>query len=912
MTERSCLILTQYRKDSTYNDFIGKYYHFPATRNKNYLKQFDALPIEFIYFEPQKGGEGVFFGYGRIAKPPFPDKREDAHYFAEIADYMEFSNPVSYKTPDGDILEEIRNPQHFNPRNAVRKISPEFLDELCLDGGIKLYFEADAHLVQVLGEQLIASERIGILELVKNGFDAGATVCNVRVENVPGLDEIPSNLYEFPGFDGPVIVVEDNGSGMTRSDIERGWLRPASRSKTDVKERIRKERRRAIEQGKLGVFDSLVDEIKAANRGRVPLGEKGVGRFATHRLGRKLVITTKTAESDFENLLGIDWDDFDSAQGTIKNLNQIPIILTRQKPSRDYGPTDSGTRLVISGGRTGYSLTEDEIREINRTLLNLNSPNPSPGQDDAQRRFFVSFKCPQLKYLPDESPYEKYDPVITVRGRVDENGLFQYDLRFAPPPVVPLPAFSKDDLSVDLRTVDKKNWIIPGSDPRSWRKPECGEFFIHLDVWIRDRPWLGSTKEDRDFKKYLENYGGISIYRDGINVFPAEWGAEADWLGLRQRQIKKSDNISYYHMIGNLEIDQSINVDLIDKTNREGPVRNQAFSDLTTLVRSIAYLVENEYKGKRQEYKALSGDTLRSPGMLQRYSGQSATILDNVSTSEYDIERDDFGFFRDIQALAVSSERRGRLVELSTSLKNLEKSLEQIRDVQDLLSEQAGFGLGIAVSLHEITKTTSNFYYGILELLKTKKFDEAKLEFLKETSLALDSEIQRLSPLRALRNEPEIPFKVSRSIDFVRSLFKRRFQDLGIEFDTSQNQDFEVIARFGALNQILTNLLDNACYWLDNPKLNNRSISIEINSKARSILVADNGPGIGESILPYLFQPGYSLKYPPSGLGLYICRHYMNMMKKRGDIYLTPEANRLARFSGAQFTLDFSKVEGSK
>jgi hypothetical protein len=77
--DRKCLVLTQYRHGSVYNDFIGKYYHFPAAQNKNYLKQFASLPIEVIYFEPEKTGEGVFFGAGKIVNPPFPDQREIAH-----------------------------------------------------------------------------------------------------------------------------------------------------------------------------------------------------------------------------------------------------------------------------------------------------------------------------------------------------------------------------------------------------------------------------------------------------------------------------------------------------------------------------------------------------------------------------------------------------------------------------------------------------------------------------------------------------------------------------------------------------------------------------------------------------------------------------------------------------------------
>lgn len=110
----------------------------------------------------------------------------------------------------------------------------------------------------------------------------------------------------------------------------------------------------------------------------------------------------------------------------------------------------------------------------------------------------------------------------------------------------------------------------------------------------------------------------------------------------------------------------------------------------------------------------------------------------------------------------------------------------------------------------------------------------------------------------------------------------------------------------------MTNLFDNSCYWLDNPEIKSRIIELSIDAKNRSIIVADSGPDIADSILPYLFQPGRSLKYPPSGLGLFISKQYMNLMKKRGDIYLARENDRLSHLNGAQFLLDFSKVEGNK
>jgi len=905
MEERNCLILTQYRNDSIYNNFIGKYYHFPATNNKNYLNQFNALPIEVVYYEPDKKGKGEFYGYGKITKPPFVDKKTPNHYFVEISDFKHFSKPVSFKNNEGEILEKLYNTEFYNYNNAVRKIKPQFLDELCLDGGILLNFKADAHLVQVLGEQLITSERVGILELVKNSIDAGASYCNVRIEKIPNLKQISESLYKFNEFDGPVIIVEDDGSGMTKEQIELGWLRPASTLKTNVKERLKREREKAIRENKLETFEKYLKIIKAENKGRIPLGEKGVGRFASHRLGKKLIIRTKIEENNYEYVLKIDWDDFNFLDGSHKDLDQVKVTLTRNALSRTYGENNSGTQLIIFGGREGFELTENEIKEINRTILKLNSPNPNPNINIPT--FKASFFCPQVKLLDEEITYKKYDPVFRIYGIVDEWGKFEYEYTFDPPYNVPLASFNRIDQKLDLKTIEKEKWFTIENKRKLWRKPACGSFYIHIDVWYRDKPWLGNSADEKEFKKYLEDYGGLSIYRDGINVFSAENGTETDWLGLRQRQIKQSYRMSYYHMMGNIEIDQSTNIDLIDKTNREGMIKNRAFNDLTELVKAVTYFLEIDYIGKRDEYNKLTGDLVREPKALKGFPEQSAKIISNINMN-YDLALDQYKLFENIKELGDISERKGKLVNLSTSLHNLEDNLKQIQEVQDMLTEQAGFGLGIAVALHEISKTTSNFYYGVLEVLESGKFEKIKLEDLKDTSQALESEILRLSPLRALRNEDPIQFKVSKSITYVLSVFKRRFKVLNIDFDFNQDQDFEINARFGALNQILTNLVDNSCYWMDKPEITDRKIRLKIDAIDKTIVVADNGEGIHDSILPYLFQPGYSLKFPPSGLGLYVCKHYMNLMKKRGDIYLAKDRDRINGLSGAQFLLDFSKV----
>lgn len=905
MPNRNCLILTQYREDGPYNDFIGKFYHFPATENKNYLNQFQSLPIEILYYEPEKRGKGEFYGYGRITKQPFEDKREPGHYFVEISDYKPFSRPVYFKNSNGEILEKLVNPEYYNYNNSVRKVSPKLLDEICLDGGILLNFQADAHLVQVLGEQLIASERVGILELVKNSFDAGASYSNVIIEKVPGLPMVPESLYQFNNFEGPVIVIEDDGSGMTREQIELGWLRPASTIKTNVKQRLRIEKEKARNRGQLDTFESFVKLLKEEHKGRIPLGEKGVGRFATHRLGRKLILKSKIAENDYEYILKINWEDFDSEGDDPKDLNSVGLSLTRQPLSRDYGSKNSGTQLIIYGGKESLELTEDEIKEINNTILKLNSPNPNPSSKSQE--FKATFTCVQVKNLEQRSSYEREDQVFRIYGIVDENGIFEYDYFFTPPysDQIPLNSFEKLNESVDIKKHNKRYFLNEIEGRRLWKIPTCGPFYIHIDVWYRGRPWV--DKSDQKFLDYLKEYGGISIYRDGINVYPAEWGATYDWLNLRQDQISQAKRISYYHMIGNVEIEQSNNIELVDKTNREGMIMNSAFRDLAALTRAVVKFVEIDYMGKREELDKLTGGLVREPRTLNNFTQQSSKIISNIH-DRYDLASDPYML---LEELGDISERKQQLVNLSKSHKNLQKNLDLMEEVHDMLTEQAGFGLGIAVALHEINKVTSNFYYGILDVINKGQFDRVKLEDLKNTSAALESELMRISPLRSLRNEKDTIFNLSESIEFVVSLFQWQFNKLGITFSYNRNEDFDVKSRFGAVNQILTNLFDNSCYWLDDPDFSKREIQLKLNAKDRTVIVADSGPGISESILPYLFQPGYSLKEPQSGLGLYVCKHYMTSMKKRGDIYLVKERDRLVDMQGAQFLLDFSNVDGT-
>ena len=897
---KNCLVLVQYRNedkiDNTYNDFIGKFYHFPGNDCKSYLKQFEKLPIEFIYYEPAKnGGRGEYFGYGKITKAPFPDKREQGYYFVEIEDYKPFGKPVSYAKENGEHREK-GNPS-YNAQNSVRQIPEDILEEICLEGEIQLNFQVDAHLIKVLGEQLIGSEKVGVLELIKNAYDAGATKCTVRIENSSALSsEAVGN--QFPDLQGPVIVVEDNGSGMTKDVIENGWLRPASTLKTDVKEKLKIERTKAETEGTLAIYDTLLKKLKEANNGRIPLGEKGVGRFATHRLGKYLILKTKVAYLDYEYVLEINWDNFDEINGTPLNLDSIGVSLKKQKVTRDYGETNSGTQIVIYGGREGFLWTEEKVRDLYNSILQLNSPNPNPSV--IKPKFSVKLIVPQLPKLEEEDIFEGNIPPFEFFGLVDEKGNLSYDMKFQSPPSVPLPSETMSG-NINLLDQNKDYW------KKENRYPKCGAFYIHLKLWYRTEPWITGPNAKR-IKDYLEEYGGISIYRDTINIFPAEWGAQNDWLELSKPHIKQGWRLSYYNMIGNVEIDQGNNLNITDKTNREGLIENEAYLDLKVLIQTIINTeILNCWVGIRNKYNDLSRNIIRNPKELRNYTQQ---VLDlNKSIQEnYPIEEDPFNILGKL-GLTAETKKVG-LINLSNSMKNLRDSIRVMEEVQGMLTEQAGYGLAIAVSVHEINKITSNFYNGISAILKSGSFDVKKLEELKDSSSSLRSELKRLSPLRALRSEKKSIFNIVRPLKYVLEIYKKDLDKLNIEFMIEGDiEGFEIAARYGALVQIFTNLIDNACYWLGTLNDCERKIIVSVDKTAKIIIFADNGPGIHESIRPYLFNPGYSMKVPRSGLGLYISKYYMTEMK--GDIQsIYNEKFRIKNYKGAQFLLDFSKASG--
>ena len=195
---------------------------------------------------------------------------------------------------------------------------------------LDLPFRPRARILQLLGDELIGSPRLAVFELVKNAYDADAGMVRVALRNI--------------GRPDASIVVEDDGDGMTLETIRDIWLVPGH----DHRARQR-------------------TALQRTRRGRLPLGEKGLGRFAAHKLGNRIDVVTRF-DAHPECLVSIDWEVLIRQE----NLSDATVRVSTRDPSLFRGDS-TGTRITISDLRE-RNWTRGEVRRLQRQVTSISSP----------------------------------------------------------------------------------------------------------------------------------------------------------------------------------------------------------------------------------------------------------------------------------------------------------------------------------------------------------------------------------------------------------------------------------------------------------------------------------------------------------------------------------------------------------
>lgn len=399
-------------------------------------------------------------------------------------------------------------------------------------------------------------EIAAVSELVKNSYDADAEEVRVTLRNVSN-----SELGQ--------IIVWDNGNGMSLETVLSSWLELGTLSKA----------RRPDRKPRL-----------SENKKRIFLGEKGLGRLAVHKLGHVTELVTRRSGEDEETRMTIDWKYFEE-EGF---LQDVPVMweVTEPQVFKDSSEASSGTSIIVKQLRREW--TPKMMKRVKENILALKSPFTE--FSDFEIKIEVDDKDAPDVDIPDMATLVK-QASYTFIGKIDKTGRVKFDYSFNRPDLPDLNRVISD--IGDAKTPE----FFPDD-----REPTCGEFHIKLYSWdahIEDQKAVfGDTSI---YRQMIRPNSGVKLFREGFRVYPYG-NQDNDWLSMDARRVKSFEiRLSRNQVIGAVEISSQTNPQLIDKTDREGLIDNQAFRDFVRLILGTISRFEAERFKDRRKLKEATG-----------------------------------------------------------------------------------------------------------------------------------------------------------------------------------------------------------------------------------------------------------------------------------------------------------------
>ena len=374
------------------------------------------------------------------------------------------------------------------------------------DSGV-LQFEASAKLQQLLGRDLLPDQFSAVEELVKNAYDSNATQVIITIVR-------PSN------GDSGVINILDNGEGLTLAKFRLVWMWAGFSEKT---------------------------ANPLPGTGRIPVGEKGIGRFAADKLGDKLIVFTKTNNQVRSLRVVFDWKRFANQKKRLSEID-VPYDFADQPL---LGRDQSGTVLRIEGLRQNWD--DDSLRELRTRLARLLNPFGK------EQEFIIILNTAKAATSGQLKPVEINNADFEWAVSRDQNGRVAVKER--------------------QRNREDRKW-------GKWEETddilgeEEGIDFGPIDahfLYFIDRPRKGDVDGA---------VPGVGVYRDGLRVEPAG-SADADWLGLVAKRAKRAGHMLLVpsRLFGFVQIGRETNPRLQDATNRRAFIRGPEFESFADFLK---------------------------------------------------------------------------------------------------------------------------------------------------------------------------------------------------------------------------------------------------------------------------------------------------------------------------------------
>lgn len=806
-------------------------------------------------------------------------------------------------------------------------------------------FEIDPRVVFRLGEDLISDDAQALAELIKNAYDADSPWVKVSIDTDAVVPSVHGNR-ELIGL----INVEDAGSGMSREQIEHGWLRIAVSEKRTMKS--------------LG---------ETTPKGRTPLGDKGLGRLGAQRLGEEIELDTKASRGEALNVR-FSWGDFT----TSSTLGDVPVASSPSSRNR------VGTTIRISGLREhgywadGAARREHLIREMSQII------SPYEGV----RGFDVVFEINGVQL-----------DLFELTSRLRDTGEARYELRF-------------DGRQLTVRGDLRLAFLAPnrttGRDAERYQRFALHDNGSAFATWLADRPVIGEygfrkprrknafagfqwtidsgmlgelyrDDEDRlvspgpfrgeidsfdlghatvsaqavfdsasEYRNAVRNLSGVRVYRDGFRV-----RTDQDLLGLARGATsgRSAYGLDPQSTSGYLAISARENAALLEKTDREGFQDTPAFRNFEALLHAVASNVEELHNAVGRGWVAFVkerlageadvddrddpedaaeelGDQLEEGRELSSRVATAAAHISTIVSTAKSLEQK--GEEADPEAVAeASGELRAAveaaedlLVEIEAYLNRITAAsalpallgyeIRSLRDQAVLSLETMSLGITAEALVHELLNVCDQlesrseaFARASTDGKLTERVAVGYADFVRAAARSLRKQTSHLQPsLRYVRDRKDT-IVMREFLEESAEHFRRRVHDEPITMIVNSDEDFTVRINRGKLSQILDNLLLNSEYWIrEELRQGVKAGSIQLSIDRPRVTIEDSGPGVSADRAARIFEPFVTTKPSGRGLGLFIVRQLLD--SEGCSIYLAPEAD--SRGNHHTFVVDLSGV----
>ncbi len=693
-----------------------------------------------------------------------------------------------------------------------------------------LKWRFDINVLRLIGRELISDRITAVYELVKNCYDANAK--EVYVE-----------------FEEDKIIVRDDGIGMTFEDIRDKWM-------------------------VVGTDSKRAEHFSPEPFKRRYVGEKGIGRFATDKLGRKLLIKTKKEGHDFWLFVEIDWAAYEPVRGENGEISLFTDVENNYWLEDTSDLNAQGTSLIMSG--LEYEWTGRDLEHLNRELSKFLSP-------------FYGSQTPFKTFINSEQ-HEGFENVEVQSAAID---LASHIAEIK---------FGRDDQTgeeyQETLNFDDKNGLIRTNRVS---KPIFG--CVQMKLYFFDKE--AKAKYNRAHPNKDDRIDGIRIYRDGIVTTPfAESEAEPfkrrDILGIDKRLWQDTfTRIGTREVIGFVEITKDGNPQIIDATNRQDFVDTPEYRALKEFIidqldvfsKVKIFQVKRKKLLNEASYRESIKDLRTTTKLVEQIEKQNPVLATDLAPLKAQL------------ASAVAASERNldeqkKMHEEFLRRENIYLSLMSLQDYAVMLAHAVRTTVGQVLRMSEF----------FADRFPNPKFDGLFKDYAKQIYEGMLT-LNRVTDFMLSYAGSNLAFEdlnLKKLIEGLFQVYGLEFNKEGISAQVEVDGNITLFANRKFFEEIIQNLISNSIKALKDTVQKRIKFSGWVENDHFLFYFSDNGIGIAPEIRDKVFDLYYTktAKEGGAGVGLWIVKTRIESLK--GTVQIVE--NEL-KPSGATFkiTLPFQK-----